>query len=100
MEKIIENIIRKVIFKKFPSLVDVGVADMYQGVSHMKQGHYYICLMKTDKCLDLSEMTEIENEIKMLFKMMSDLPKATISCSFDCGDGRGFKSVLSLQLGF
>jgi hypothetical protein len=100
MEKIIENIIRKVIFKKFPTLIDVHVSDMYKGSSHMKQGHYYNCQMKTDKCLDISEMNEIENEIKMLFKMMSDLPDAKISSSFDCGDGNGYRSVLSIQLGF
>jgi hypothetical protein len=31
---------------------------------------------------------------------VSDLPDAKISSSFDCGDGNGYRSVLSIQLGF
>lgn len=99
-KQILRNMIEKVIFKKYPKLVDI------EDIEHWSsgfRGDSYIIHITTSECLDAHEMMEIDTEIKTLGKMSSlsnanDNPFSVNSSPkfmvfFDCGDGFIFKST-------
>jgi hypothetical protein len=105
MEKKIELVIKKILFKKYPYLTDVNVEDahLYGKKSHM--GYVYECYFKTDRCLTEQECMEIDTEVKTFYKMISPISNRydeikRIYCFFDCGDGNGyqFKSTLEYRV--
>ena len=105
MEKKIELIIRKVLFKKYPYLIDVYVEDRYKDIKKSHMGYVYDCNFKTDKCLTEQECMEIDSEVKMMYKLLSPISNRRydeikrIYSFFDCGDGNGyqFKSTLEYR---
>jgi hypothetical protein len=96
-KKILKSIIEKLIFKKYPKLLDIE--DIKHSSSGFR-GDNYIIHITTSECLDEHEMMEIDTEIKTLDKMIS-LSNANdnlfsvnsrpeFMVFFDCGDGEGF----------
>jgi hypothetical protein len=72
MEKILENVIRKLIFKKYPFLYDVNVKDLFGDIKGYPSllGTSFICNLKSKECLESSKQEEIDTEIKTLFKII------------------------------
>ena len=97
-----ENIIRKIILRKYPLIRDVKVEDEYEGWGHPFIGNSYKVLYKTDECLPDKLQQKIDKETKQLVRYF---PKdgSTISitheakCYFDCGDGYEFRGDLSYK---
>jgi hypothetical protein len=92
----IENIVRKIILKKYPLLTDVSIEDMYGDSSLTSMlGSSFICKFKSDECLSEKEHMTIDTEVKTLFEMLSPessgFRKPDILCFFDCGEGYEFK---------
>ena len=95
MEKILENIIEKVIFKKYPYLYEVEVEDV---MNHFEShsGTTFHCKLKSEKCLDeigVKELLKLNKEIKILFSMIvlkKGFREPSISCFIDCGNGKGY----------
>jgi hypothetical protein len=88
MEEQLENLVRRIIFKKFPSLTSVKVLHLW--------GWYYECKITSDECLSMEEEMEIDTEVKFLLNMLSpDSTKPSkesrVSCFFDCGKGFEFR---------
>jgi len=94
----IENIIRRIIFKKYPFLTNVSVEDKFEDLPNLTfmLGKSYVCYFKSDECLSEKEHMEIDTEVKNLFRMLSfdDFKNPEISCFFDCGEGYEFKKSL------
>ena len=102
MEKKIELLIRKILFKKYPYLTDVNVEDANLYVKKSQMGYVYECYFKTDKCLDEQECMEIDSDVKSLYKMVSPIRNRydeikRIYSFFDCGDGNGYKFKSKLE---
>lgn len=97
MEKSLESLIRKIIFKKYPFLTDVEVRNRYSDLfrKHDSLLHSYTCNFTSEECLSEKEHMEIDTEVKSLFKMLSPessgFRKPEILCFFDCGEGYEFK---------
>lgn len=97
MEEIIENVIRKVIIKKYPFLTLDKVVDKFSDLPNLRYmtGNLYVCRFKSDECLSEKEHMEIDTEVKNLFKMLgfesNNIRQPEISCFFDCGEGYEFK---------
>lgn len=97
MEDIIENLIRKVIIKKYPFLTHVEVVDTFSELPNLRYmtGNNYVCRFKSDECLSEKEHMEIDTEVKKLFKMLdiksSNIRQPEIRCFFDSGEGYEFK---------
>ncbi len=105
MEKRIELLIRKILFKKYPYLTDVNVEDRHLHGMKSHMGYVYECYFKTEKCLDEQECMEIDSDVKSLYKMVSPIRNRydeikRIYSFFDCGDGNGyqFKSTLEYRV--
>jgi len=105
MEKKIELVIRKIIFKKYPYLIDVYVEDANLYVKKIQMGYIYDCYFTTDKCLTEQECMVIDTEVKMMYKLLSPIRNRydevkRIYSFFDCGDGNGyqFKSTLEYRV--
>jgi hypothetical protein len=96
-KKILKSMIEKLIFKKYPKLLDIEDIEHW---SSSFRGDTYTIHITTSECLDEHEMMEIDTEIKTLGKMISlsnanDNPFSVNSSPkfmvfFDCGDGEGF----------
>lgn len=89
MEKQLENLVRRIIFKKFPSLTSVEVSESWGS---------YTCMITSDECLSMKEEMEIDTEVKLLLKMLNPEPinhfrKPNVRCFFDCGKGFEFHST-------
>ena len=87
MEKQLENLVRRIIFKKFPSLTSVEVSESWGS---------YICMITSDECLSMKEGMEIDTEVKFLLKMLSPdsnkhFKEPNVRCFFDCGKGFEFQ---------
>jgi hypothetical protein len=95
MEEQLEIIIKKIIFKKFPSLFRVSVKDL-MGDWYSVSKTSYICRFDSDECLSSKEQMEIDTEVKLLFTMVNvptkSFRKPSIFCFFDCGQGYEFHS--------
>ena len=93
MEEQIELIIKKIIFKKFPSLLRVSVKDLMGDMESLSKTSY-ICRFDSDECLSSKEQMEIDTEVKLLFTMVNvptnSFRKPSIQCFFNCGDGYEF----------
>jgi hypothetical protein len=93
----IENIVRKVILKKYPFLTDVEVRNRYSDLFRDNDSlvHSYTCNFKSEECLSNKEHMMIDTEVKTLFQMLSPessgFRKPEILCFFDCGEGYEFK---------
>jgi hypothetical protein len=98
MEELLENVVRKLIFKKYPYLYDVKVEDRFNDIPNLKfmVGSEYACYLKSEECLPAKKQMEIDTEVKLLFEMLSPLKKygrvPNVSCYFDCGEGYEFHS--------
>jgi hypothetical protein len=102
MEKKIELIIRKILFKKYPYLIDVEVSDRYKDILKSRMGYVFECYFKTDQCLTEQECMEIDTEVKMMYKLLSPIKNRydevkRIYSFFDCGDGNGYKFKSTLE---
>lgn len=96
MIKIIEKVLVQIIMKKYDSLTNVEVRDLFGGEDRFA-GTIYVADFTTNKCLSSKEMMEIDSEVKSLFKMMNventnpwSFKPTDIKSYFDCGDGEGF----------
>ena len=96
MEEKLENLIRKVIFKKYPILEYVQVVDEYDDISNLKfmLSSSWICRLKSEECLSEQQHMEIDTEVKTLFSMLA-VPdhngiKPTIKCFFKCDEDDGY----------
>ena len=89
MERTIENIIRRLILKKYSSLIDIKVHVLDDSWLSGTSKHYK-CYFKCTKPLDLlTEGWVITSEVKLLFRMMmpSDFDPFSspcITCHFNC----------------
>ena len=90
MEKKLENLIRKIIFKKYPMLEDVQVVDEFEGLHNLKfmTDSSWVCRLQSEECLTDKQHMEIDREVKNLFSMLA-VPtvsgvKPTIKCFFSC----------------
>lgn len=99
MEELLENVVRKLIFKKYPYLYDVEVKDLFSDIPNLSSrlGSIYSCRIKSKECLPAKKQMEINDEIKTIFSMLApptnrfgENPK--VSCFFDCGKGYEFHS--------
>ena len=94
MENKLETLIKKIIFKKFPSLYEVEVEDQMKDLKSFSKTSY-VCRIKSYECLTEKEQMEIDSEIKFLFSMIvsdTSFRKPTINSFFDCGEGYEFRS--------
>ena len=99
-----ENIIRKVIFRKYPVLSDVVIEDEYEGFGNVRWfvGESYKVLYKTDECLDEELQKQIDKETKLLIKYFPNQDNpfsqgADVKCYFDCGEGYEFRGSLNYK---
>ena len=98
MEERLENVVRKLIFKKYPYLYEVKVEDSFSDVPNLKFmiGQEYSCYLKSEECLSAKKQMEIDTEVKLLFEMLSPPKKygrvPNVYCYFDCGKGYEFHS--------
>ena len=94
MEERLEMVIRKVIFKKFPSLYEIEVTG--QPTIFDNDETSYICKIKSEECLSMDEQMEIDTEAKLIFLMLkgptNSFRKPSVRCFFDCGKGYEFQS--------
>jgi hypothetical protein len=99
MENKIENLIRKIVFTKYPSLTDVSAEDSFKNSPLLSLGSKYTCKITSDRCLSAEEQMEIDSEVKTLFKMISPISvhNQNISCYFDCGKGFEFKHIVGYK---
>ena len=95
MEEQLEIIIKKIIFKKYPSLFEVRIKDLMSDMESLSKSSY-ICSFDSDECLSSKEQMEIDTEVKLLFTMVNEptnsFRKPSIKCFFDCGQGYEFES--------
>lgn len=103
MEELLENVIRKVIFKKYPFLYYVEVEDTFSDLPNLSGllGTLYTCRLKSEKCLSSEEQMEIDTEVKTIFKMLyssnrMDFNTPNVACYFNCEgeDGYTFSSKM------
>ena len=99
MEELLENVVRKLIFKKYPYLYEVKVEDSFSDVPNLKfmVGSEYACYLKSEECLPAKKQMEINDEIKTIFSMLAPPTnrfgkEPNVSCFFDCGEGYEFHS--------
>jgi hypothetical protein len=73
MEKKLENLIKKIIFKKYPMLEDVQVVDEFEGLLNLKfmTDSSWVCRLKSEECLTDKQHMEIDREVKNLFNMLA-----------------------------
>ena len=99
MEERLENLIQKIIFKKYPSLTKVQVNDLFKllDFSPTVLNKKYTCKFISDECLSSKEQMNIDTEVKTILKMLTpdsqifSVDEPSISCYFDCGKGYEFK---------
>jgi len=95
VEKKLEDLIEKIVFKSFPSLYEVEVEDMMKEYSSFS-GKTYVCRIKSNECLEPNDQMEIDTEVKFLLSMLipdNKFRKPSINCFFDCGNGYEFQST-------
>jgi hypothetical protein len=98
MEKLLQNLIERVMLKKYDYLINVNVGDLFDDVDENRKNVHYIAEFETSRCLESEEMMKIDTEVKDLFKMVKNVEqdeffttrKPNIKCYFDCDDGEGF----------
>ncbi len=97
-----ENLIRKVILKRYPVITDVKVEDQLEGMGYPFMGSSYVVLYTTDECLPDKIQQSIDNDTKLLVKYfpIEDNPFTkdySAKSYFDCGNGYEFHGDLSYK---
>jgi hypothetical protein len=87
-----ENLIRKVMLRKYPVITDARVKDRYEGWGYPFIDYSYIVYYNTDECLPKEMMQKIDEETKTLIKYFpKDGNPITnehfVTSYFDCGNG-------------
>lgn len=99
-----ENIIRKLILRKYPVITDVKVKDRYEKWGYPFEGSSFYVLYKTDECLTYKLSQKIDNETQLIIRYFpKDGSPLNITheakCYFDCGNGYEFNQEYRKGLG-
>jgi hypothetical protein len=101
-----ENIIRKLILRKYPVITDVKVKDRFEKWGYPFEGSSFYVLYKTDECLTYKLSQKIDNETQLIIRYFpkedfSNVPGGVheAKCYFDCGNGYEFNQEYRKGLG-
>jgi hypothetical protein len=86
------NLIRKIMLKKYPVITDARVEDRYEDWGYPFNGYSYKVFYTTDECLPEEMMQKIDDETKTLIKYFPKdgnpiITEYVVNSYFDCGNG-------------